>query len=233
MKAEKRKELHTNALADSINRFVARLKEKPGQTSYMIWGIVILVAGTAIAGYYFFQQRKKANSARWEQLAEAGADAESLNRIIKNNKDTPAGRDARLQLARLQWAGGQSGLLDDKKTDDKSGSDATTKLTEAAKSFEELAGEYASDAPIIAQECYLSAGKIHVSLGNYDQGLKLYRELAKKYPKSEFGKQAGTLADDLEKNRSSMDQVLKKLKENTLLPGPSSPPIPPPGSAGG
>jgi hypothetical protein len=228
MKAEKRKELHTNALADGINRFVARLKEKPGQTSYMIWGIVILVAGTVIAGIYFFHERKKSNSARWEQLAEAGSDADSLNRIIKNNKDTPAGRDARLQLARLLWASGQSGLLEDKKVDDKTGSDAATKLTEAGKTFEELAGEY-SDVPIIAQECYLSAAKIQVSLQNYDQGLKLYRELAKKYPKSEFGKQAGTLADNLEKNRSTMEQVVKKMKENALLvPSPSSTPIFPP-----
>src|SRR5947208_67337 len=176
MKAEKRKELHSNALADSIGKLVARLKEKPSQTSYMVWGFVILVAGSIIAWVYFRHERTKANSARWEKLAEATT-AEDLNLIIKNNKDTPAGRDARLRLARIRWAEGAPGLFspskapppssDGKATLPSGREDAVARLTEASKMFEELAGEY-SDVPILAQECYLSAGKIQVSLGNYD-----------------------------------------------------------------
>src|ERR1051326_1600224 len=163
MKAEKRKELHTNALRHSISRLVTRLKEKPGQFSYMVWGIVILVAGTVIAGIYFYNERKKANSARWEQLAEAMT-AEDLNKIIKNNKDTPAARDARLKLARALWASGEPGLHDDTKKEGKAASeDARAKLAEAAKTFEELVGEY-GDMPILVQECYFNAGKIHESL---------------------------------------------------------------------
>src|SRR5437588_4623493 len=86
MKAEKRKELHTNALADAVGRLITRLKERPGQRSYVIWGIVILVAGSIIAYIYFRHERTKSNSARWELLGEQ-VTAEDLNKIIKANKD--------------------------------------------------------------------------------------------------------------------------------------------------
>src|SRR4029077_18875560 len=107
---------------------------------------------------------------------------EDLNKLIKNNQDTPAGRDARLKLARLEWADAEPRIFAQDPIDPQSNlrpgrSAAVAKLNDAAKSFEELASEY-GDVPVLAQECYLSAGKIYESVGNYEQALKNYNALA-------------------------------------------------------
>jgi len=235
MKAEHRKELQTNTLADHIGKFIQGLKEKPGQTNYIILGFVVLAAGSIIAWLYFRSERAKSNSAQWEQVAEA-TDAEDLQALIDKHKDTPAGREARLMRARTDMAQGLAALytFDPLQKDDSAApkkanpretqqigrTEAAAKLNAAVKQFEELAPEF-GDVPLLAQQCYLNAATIQVTLGNYEEGLKLYHELAKKYPKSKNGEQAEKLAKKLEEDREPMATFYKEI----ALPAAPHPPI--------
>jgi tetratricopeptide (TPR) repeat protein len=221
MKAEKRKELESNTLAKSIVNMAQRFKEKPGQASYIIGGFVLLAIASVAAWLYFRNERAKTNSKRWESLAEAVSEAD-LKKIIDESKDSPAGKQARLMRARSLMAQAQPALYRPDPLPRGSGippdtqqigrSAALDMLGTAEQLFEQLAPEY-GDLPLVAQECYMSAATIKVSLEKFDDALKLYRELAKKYPNSEQGKEADRRAKRLEdkSDRAEIEEFVKNL----------------------
>ena len=60
MKAEHRKELQTNALADRMGRFFQRMKARPRKKSVFLWFVVILVV--VVAGGYLWVRSKKSSA---------------------------------------------------------------------------------------------------------------------------------------------------------------------------
>ena len=114
MKAEHRKELQTNALADRIGRFFKGVRTRKAPGSLKIWVIaILLVAG--VAGTWWYLSRVAANnrSARWVGVAEATDEAQlksedalkkaeqKLNAIIEKNPGTRAAMMARFRRAQL------------------------------------------------------------------------------------------------------------------------------------
>jgi hypothetical protein len=59
MKAEHRKELQTNALADRMGRFIKRVKQRPSRGAFL-WVVLILLVVLA-AAFYFMRQRSGIN----------------------------------------------------------------------------------------------------------------------------------------------------------------------------
>lgn len=97
MKAEHRKELETNVLADRMGRMVKRVRENPRRrtTLYVIAAVIILVAA------YLFTNRistnKEENSRRWMMLDDGAAPY--ISTLMKSNADTNQGKAARFQVA--------------------------------------------------------------------------------------------------------------------------------------
>jgi hypothetical protein len=65
MKAEHRKELQTNTLADWLGRTIQRLKEGPSRPFLYFLGLVALVVVLFLAWGYFSRSSEETTSARW------------------------------------------------------------------------------------------------------------------------------------------------------------------------
>src|SRR5207248_3631029 len=97
MKAEHRKELETNVLAERMGRMVKRVRERPRRRStlYVVGGIFVVVA------LYLVMNRisasKEENSRHWVMLDEGSRQA--LDSLANSYADSNQGKAARFQKA--------------------------------------------------------------------------------------------------------------------------------------
>jgi flagellar basal body-associated protein FliL len=212
MKAEHRKELQTNALADRIGRFFTGLRSSTRSSSLFLWLVIILLAGGALTAWILINRgNKKARSEMLvtmdnlptqEELNQAmrfhsGGKGElleetedKLNAIIDKYPGTPAALQARFYLAQIDY---QARGLDQLMTPGK-GKSAVDSLKKARKSYEQL-GEDCKDDPYWEPKALLPVAKIVETLAvdnidNLDKARDLYADLAQKYPDSSQGKEA-------------------------------------------
>jgi tetratricopeptide (TPR) repeat protein len=218
MKAEHRKELETNKLADTVGGFVQSFKEGPSKNA-IIYGSIIGVAFVLLIIYWWVAGNAAANSSsRWLQLEQIN-DRGQLEQFTKEYPDTEQGRLARFQLARLDLDQGIRGLGWVDKTE------ATKRVRRAAESYEKLAGE-SGNTPLLAQEALLNAAKGRESLGEYDQAKQLYGRLARDYPQSLKGKYAAEQVEALKTSGPELDELKQIVKDTTSepIPVPAGPP---------
>ena len=99
MKAEQRKELETNTLADKVGQVMQRVKASPRRTffTYFFIGLAVLVA--AWFAWNWWKRHIEETSFEWVQFYDGSAQL-----IVElNKKETPAGKAARFQLAWVQY----------------------------------------------------------------------------------------------------------------------------------
>jgi tetratricopeptide (TPR) repeat protein len=210
MKAEHRKELETNKLADKIGGFVQSFKEGPSRNA-IIYGSVVMAAIVLIVIYRWVSANATAtDSTRWLRLEQITS-REELETFSNENPDTEQGRLARFQLARIDLVNGLTNLGSINKTD------AIKGIRRAAESYEKLVGESAS-APQLAQEALLNAAKARESLGEFDQAKQLYGRLARDYPQSLKGKDAAEQLRSLEAAGPVLDELKRLAKDNAGEP---------------
>lgn len=101
MKAEQRKELETNILADKMGRVVQRVKTSPRRavTIYIVIAVV-LVVGIVLA-YRWYRQGVETAAEQWIKLDDGSAPF--VTNLAVKEGDTPAGKAARFQLAWLRY----------------------------------------------------------------------------------------------------------------------------------
>lgn len=153
MKAEHRKELHTNALADRMGRLMQGVKSGRKPTSIVLWVIILLAVGIVIL-WYSSGGPNPARSQLWVRLQqdidqdnpESLAD---LKKIADENPGTTVGRLAQFQRARrLLGRYGVENLYSPDRAK------AITNLQEARQLYEKLAQEL-NDYPVLRQEALL------------------------------------------------------------------------------
>jgi tetratricopeptide (TPR) repeat protein len=205
MKAEHRKELQTNVLADRLGKAIQGIKEGPSRGTMLLVGGVALVALLAFVWWYFWSTSQAAESARWAQwdglTTPAALDSFAQN---KENQGTPQGRLARFQIARLSLLGGLSKLGPDRAA-------ALESIRKAAGLYEGLVNE-ASDTPLLAQEALLGAGKAHESLGDVEKARGFYQKLADGHPDTPFAKDARAQLERLEKDGKDLQELANEPK---------------------
>jgi hypothetical protein len=186
MKAEERKELETNILADKLGRMVKGAKRGPSRRGIFVF-IVVVVA--MVAGFIFLQMRRsetQANAARWKNF---------LIGIPQFVKGSEQDKLVRMRLAhQLMWQEGVNKLLvpNQMKTAMEAIKDAQSKYTEAARVF--------SEDPLLGGEANFHLGIIHELLciedpantdANFKEAVKYYHKAAKAWkPDSPLGKMA-------------------------------------------
>jgi tetratricopeptide (TPR) repeat protein len=198
MKAQHRKELQTNVLADRIGRLIESVKAGPSQTTMMvITGIIVLGTAVFFGWRYYSNVSKQNRSELWLKVEEA-TDLQKLEKIANENPNTVAGKVARLQWARTLYRQGIEKLysVSDRDT-------AKQNLEEARKLYDQVAKEL-SDNPVMTQEALMGSAKARESLGDVDGATTAYEKLAKDFPKSTLGKEAEERAKQL---RDNGDQV--------------------------
>lgn len=240
MKAEHRKELQTNALAEGIARFVEGVKAGPSRAGLLVWGLLALGVIGFLAWRHFSSAHLEQVSHQWSKVDDIGeqlAGAKDMNQVEEalneinqtaaSQTGTPAARALRFQEARARMRLGLERLysVSDRKS-------ARENLEKAATIYEELSRT--SDSPILWQEAMLMSAKARESLGNVGDAVDKYRLLAERAKDSVAGKEAAQRLEYLSDpaNRKRVEEFYAEMNaEKTAAPTPPSelpPPVPPP-----
>src|SRR5262245_6897997 len=184
MKAEHRKELQTNVLADKVGKFLQGLRTRPDATTLTILAFVILGAGLFFGWRYWRSYSERTRSALWLRLDEA-ATQENLDAVIKDGGSGPAGRVALFHKARDLLHAGLHGFAAKSAVND--GKSPREQLEEAHDLYDKLAKE-SQDSPLLVQEALMGVAKAKESLAknqdDLDGAVAAYKALADRYPAS-------------------------------------------------
>jgi hypothetical protein len=220
MKAEHRKELHTNALADRLGRLLHGFRDgfhvRPSHMAMLVWGGIIVAVVFFIGWKIYANARARSRSADWLQLDEA-SNFSDLEKIADKNPGSQPTRMARFQMARVYLRRGMENFVSSSFDGRK---EALADLNEAAKLYGELADEV-KDNPVLIQEALLGVAKVKEAIDELDAALAAYDQLVSRYPDSVNGKQA---AERAKKLRDNKDQVSTFYKELDKLASPAAPP---------
>ena len=220
MKAEHRKELQTNYLADRMGRLMQGMKAGPQNTgSMVIWVLVALTIGTVVVWYIAGMNSNRSPLwVRFEQDSDRH-DLEGLMQLANANPGTLPARAARLQRARISLEEGLASLYGIQREA------AVSQVKQARQLYADLAQE-CTDDPILAPQALMGAAKAeealagipktddaNESLGSLDKALEYYRRLTKNYPNSFLAKAAQERVDSLEKNRDDADKFYQEMRK--------------------
>jgi hypothetical protein len=221
MKAEHRKELETNTLADKVGQVVKRVKTGQRRTLLM-WTISIAVVSLAL---FFLNSwwinRKKATSDHWANLYD-GSGAHIQN-LAFTAPESPAGKSARLQIAWfLYWEEGVKMI-----GSEKGSKGALAAIAKAGEFYEALAKD-CKDDPIFEPQAMLGKAMVHESLAIHnvkllDKAAELYKEVVDKYEKSAEGTYAKDRLDHLKdaRKRASLQTTYLELQREFRIDAPA------------
>jgi hypothetical protein len=186
MKAEHRRELETNALADRMGRAMQRVQHENRRTLvlYAVGAVALLIVLFFV--FLTFQNRRVDNSERWFMLEDGSAPF--IEKLARADAATEAGKAARFQKAWfLYWELGLKRMGNDAKG-------ALAQMDSAAREFAALAEECAGD-PVWEPEAryalaVIEENKAVQSLERLETARNLYKELVAKHPDSAHGRQA-------------------------------------------
>jgi tetratricopeptide (TPR) repeat protein len=204
MKAEHRKELQTNTLADHLGRLLQNLRAKRLPGSLTIWVFIVLALALVVGWRIYSKLSFERHSEEWLKLDQAST-LDDLKRLAEQNAGSVPTRIVRFQLARVQLRQGMEYFCSASRHED-----AVKDLESAGKLYAELAEE-SKDNPILAQEAMLGVAKARESLGDLSGAREWYQKLAEKYPDSVNGKQAAERLKKLDEDGQQMEAFYKKL----------------------
>jgi hypothetical protein len=206
MKAEHRKELETNVLADRLGRVVTNLKQGPqrGTAMYVVLGI--LVAALVFFSVRWYRVTKDENSDAWLWL-EAG----ETKLLEENFPQSKPGLAVRFQRAWfIMWETGIKKLGADQKG-------ALESLELARITYEDLKKQVAGD-PLLEPEAMYCLAQIEETMAvtnrsHLETAAEMYQELAKAHPKSAYGRLAEKRAEVLndETKRAEVARLYQEL----------------------
>jgi tetratricopeptide (TPR) repeat protein len=198
MKAEHRKELQTNALADAVGKLIKGARSRPNATTVTFWVFLILAVGLFFGWRWWSSHSERTRSALWLRLDEA-ANLEAVAAVARDGQGTPPGRMARYQQARVLLRQGLSELCSYSATREEREKNPPPldKLEQARDLYNQLHKD-ARDNPLLAQEALMGAAKAEEALGDFDAAREKYQALANDFPDSFLGKQAAVRARLLE-----------------------------------
>ncbi len=217
MKAEHRKELQTNVLADRMGRLVQKIKSRPQGRN---WLYAILALGVVLAIFLFFRsrtQRGEEQALAWVGIDEgyralldppAGivVNPDTKRFSFPANPDTSAaGRSARLQIAWIHlWELGVKRLAADWK--------AGLHALEIAEMIYDYLDKECQEDPIAHAEVLYAKAVIEETRAvqnpkNLGSARDMFAALAKKYPSTLYGKEAEKRAELLKENTTSLSKI--------------------------
>jgi tetratricopeptide (TPR) repeat protein len=211
MKAEHRKELMTNTLANRLGEAVSSMKEGPSRGTLFVLGVVGLIVILALVWRYLAASGEEADSARWLKW-DSVATPEQLKAFVENKEveGQAQGRLARLEEARRSLYEGlrQLGNPGTRKK-------AQEELKHAVGLYEKLAEECA-DKPFLHPQALMGAAKSYESLGDAEQARRYYQQLQNKYTNTVFGRDAAEQLQRLDAAEQNGD--FKALKDELDKP---------------
>jgi len=217
MKAEQRKEMETNTLADRMGRVMQRVKTSPRRTflTYFIVTVALLIA--LWVGYRWYYKDVAERSLQWLKLYDGSA---NFIQDLAKDSDTYSGKAALFQIAwELYWLDGVKMMASDKVGAMKSlkrSVDLYGQLAEKCKD-DKVFEPQALLGRAVAQETRAVENRDHLK-----KAKEYYEELTTKYEKSaeaEFArKRLEILKDDAK--RQDLAATYKELQSFLGIPAP-------------
>jgi hypothetical protein len=218
MKAEHRKELQTNALADRMGRMVQRMKAPPNRRS-VLWILLAVAAVIVFIGLTFYWNNQRTiTSQLWVELDESRLFYPTRDHklargdLLGEQKDSKAGIAARFQLAwTILWDRGIKVLAANPKA-------ALDNIDNAEASFAQLAEE-CKDDPVWGPEALYALATIEetraVKDRDYlDKAVTRYKAVSSKFKDSAAGQAAAARAKYLEENRPIVSEFYASFQQN-------------------
>ena len=234
MKAEHRKELETNELAKDTRLLLERVKS--GRfVNYRVLGIVVAVVLVVGVWWYAVRQSRRAASGQWATFAGARTQP-LLEQFVEGTKpEDPAGKVARLELARV-WLGPE-GIAQLRARETERKAKGVENIVKARDEFVKLADEFQDDktlraaALLDAAEAELAlvgvpaAGNPNEYRGTVGKAAEFYRQAAAVVGEdTEYGVKLKERANKLEADREKVIDVAKVLYNPV---GPTTDPLRP------
>jgi hypothetical protein len=216
MKAEHRKVLETNVLADRLGKMVSTVKQGPqrGTAMYVVLGI--LVAALVFFSVRWYRVTKNENAEAWVffEQTEPGYNHKPY---LDNYGHTTPGKIVQLALARrLVWDEGIKKLGVDTKG-------ALQNLEAAAFLYEKLLADLKDD-PFLEPEILYGLAQITETQAIQDRdkldvALEKYQELARNHRDTAYGQLAEKRAEVLgnEKGKADVARVYQELQTSLRL----------------
>jgi tetratricopeptide (TPR) repeat protein len=206
MKAEHRKELETNVLADQMGKAIEGIKEGPTTTVWMILAGLVVALVLYLVWTMASTSAMNTNSRLWEEWSTL-ANASDLEAFVKEHGRTTQGRLARFRLARQDLGQGIAGLGNVAQRKESLG-----RVRKAAEAYEQLVGETAS-LPLLQQEALLNAGKAYETLGEVERAMSFYRRLTRDHPGTAAASDAEAALKRIEANPKDVDLLKRFVQE--------------------
>jgi hypothetical protein len=225
MKAEQRKELETNTLADKMGQTMQRVKAGSRRTALIYFIGMLALALVLFIGYRYYSISKQEASEQWLKLYDASPGY--LRYLSAKEGETPAGKAARLQtLWIFFWEQGVKRLGTDQR-----GTMELFKILD--REYKDLA-ETCKDDPLfeaqallgqaVVVECWAVQDRVHL-----DKSKRLYEELADKHPTLAEGKFARERFDLMKDARKAAElrSIYEELQLLLMVPLPERAPVAP------
>jgi len=220
MKAEHRKELQTNALAEGMGRMIRGIRQKPKGRSVLIWVVVLAVAAGVIFWVWRSGNTRQKSSEQWSNL-DIGTSPDHLLVVgfrppdYKEVVATRQGEAARFQVAWFMlYESGIRSLADRGNGNPFALLQGKDSLLQAKTLYSDLTKEVGED-PIwgpealynfaVAEECL--AVDPSVTVLQLDAAATAFGEVTKKFPESARGKDAAKRADALKKDSPQRTEI--------------------------
>lgn len=211
MKAEHRKELETNTLADRMGRLLETAKQKP-QGSTMLWilfGVAVVVV--SLFAYRWYDVGKAEKSEGWYLYYLAAVFDADEKALLDSYAEQTQGRAVRFERAwRATWAATKKLGVDPK--------GARDLLNLASKEYDRLREECEGD-PVLAPEAIYSLAVIEETLSVEDRmhlnrAIDYYEDVSKKFPQSAYGQLAKNRLEILnsDEGRKEVNMIYQDLQ---------------------
>jgi hypothetical protein len=217
MKAEHRRELETNFLADRMGRLVHTIKERPKKRAFLYVVGSVIVVGILLLVYNYFQQQARERSDRWQWLEDG---MQYYMESLRQDPQSNPGKAARFQIAWINlWDAGIMRLgARDKDS-------ALKSIARAEDDYKSLSAECAGD-PIWEPEARYALAIIEETKAirqkdrkkHLERAQTLFKKLADDYPDSAFGKKAKARAEILKNNLDGLMTFYDDLQVRLRIP---------------
>jgi len=228
MKAEQRKELETNTLADKMGQTMQRVKAGSRRTALAYFVGLLVLAVVLFVGYRWYALSNQDTAEQWMKLYDGAPGY--LKYLTAKDSETPAGKAARLQtLWIFFWEQGIKRVGTDQR-----GAMELFKILE--KEYKDIA-DSCKDEPLYEAQAMLGRAIVAESSAvqdrsHLDRAKKFYEELAEKHATTAEGKYAKDRFDLLKdaKKAGELRGIYAELQGLLNVPAaelPIMPPLPP------
>jgi hypothetical protein len=230
MKAEERKHLKENELADRLGR-LWQLVASGSTTNTIIWGVILVGLALIIAWRYYSAATFRTQAAEWSAV-ERATTVSDLEQIIKDHPGTVVGRITSFHLTRHQMYDALARIASPNSEDRTKAADTLTSVRDRYAAL----GKDASAEPELVQEALMGVAKAEEVLaaipkadnpnetrGTLAAAESAYQELARRFPDSYFGKEAAKRAGELDNHRTQIQAFYNGLIEAHAPP--KAPPV--------